>query len=180
VANAFWNPFPFSGGLGRITTTHGEYLAIQFTVPADPVACAAGAHKMFSWETSQVDGEADVSRVFVTIRPCPGDFRLPPPDPAPAADPTFARGCTNYRAFAGLPAAGVRADVRYRIGTGVSDASACELACGQTYFLNFIRANIAPTGAIRPPALEVDPGFASNCLTVHPTTTRCGVQMRYF
>jgi hypothetical protein len=39
----------------------------------------------------------------------------------------------------------VRTDVRYPCGTGVSDESECELACGQTSFLNVLRAATAPT-----------------------------------
>lgn len=180
IRGAFWNPFPSSGGLGRITTTHGEYLAVRIDVPADPIACAAAGNKRFFWDPSQVDGEADLSKVFVTIRPCPGDFRWPPAGAAPPNDPTFARGCTSRRPLQGNPVVVPQNIISYRLGAGVSDELVCELQCGRSYFINFIRADLGPTGAVRSPALEVVPGFSSNCDTTSPTATRCGVQMRYF
>ncbi|MDX2015409.1 MAG: hypothetical protein SFW67_34780, partial [Myxococcaceae bacterium] len=178
IPGTFWNPVPHSGGSGRVVTTHGEYLSLQFTMPVDPAACASAQSKLFQWDPSQVDGEADMSRTYVTLSQCPGDFRFPTEAPAPATDPTYARGCRNFRRSPGSQPS-VRSNIAYRVGTGPSDEYACELACGQTYFINFVRANPDFVG-LRSPSDEVDPGFSSNCNTVHPQVTRCGVQMRYF
>lgn len=147
VVGALWTPFPNSGGSGRIATNHGEYLALEFTTPSDPTACAAAQSKLFLWVPSQVDGEADMSKTVVTISQCPGDFRFPTDAVAPATDPTYARGCRNFRRRQGSPVS-VTSNIRYRIGAGPSDEFTCELACGQTYFLNFVRADPGSVGPV--------------------------------
>ncbi|MFN0252543.1 MAG: hypothetical protein ACKV2T_37045 [Kofleriaceae bacterium] len=173
-----WNPFPNGGAPGKIATDHGEYIAIVFTTPADVGDWVGRApNQRAAWVESQVDGEATLSSVYVTISRCAGDFRVPPVDSlAPANDPTFAPGCTSRRRVAAGFNPAPLTSVRYAIGTGPSNADACMLGPNQTYYLNFIRADVSG-GSVRSPTAEIVPGFASNCNTVDPARTFCGVQL---
>jgi hypothetical protein len=167
VVGAFWNPFPNGGGTGRLLTADDEYLAIEFETPVDEAGWSMAPNRRFSWERSQVGGEADI--VYVAIGTCPGDFRIPPSDDvAPAGDPTFARGCRSVRRGpTGI--VGPLSNIPYVISDLPSDGSVCRLAFGRRYYINFIRAD-ATDGAIGTPAEE------SSC--VNPDLTVCGVQMR--
>ncbi|MBL8680960.1 MAG: hypothetical protein JNK05_17395 [Myxococcales bacterium] len=168
IAGTFWNPFPNGGGTGRILTSRGEYLSLEFTTPTDVADWNMRApNKRASWDRSQVGGEADV--VYIGFSTCPGDFRLPPRDQvAPANDPTFARGCRSVRR-AGAVADAPQSNIVYEISAAPSDESRCRLAPGRRYFLNVIRADVLD-GAIGAPATE------AGC--VNPDLTRCGIQMR--
>jgi len=174
-AGYFWNPFPNTGALGRLSTAQSEYVAVRFTTPADAAAWSAAApSKAITWDSSQVGGEASMLNVYVTISRCAGDFRLPTAGSvAPANDPTFARGCTSVRSDA-LGRTQPRSNVYYQIGDATSDESRCFLAPGRTYFLNFIRANVLD-GQLGTPTQEAG-GNTSNC--INPDLPSCGVQMR--
>lgn len=168
IAGVFWNPFPNGGGTGRILTGAGEYLALEFTTPADVADWLSRApNRLVYWDRSQVGGEADV--VYVGLSSCPGDFRIPPAgQAAPPGDPTFARGCRSFRRGpTGLD--GPASSIGYEIGEASSDETTCRLAPGRRYYLNFIRADVRD-GAIGAPEAEA--------ACVNPELTTCGVQMR--
>lgn len=168
--NTFWSPFPNSSLTGYLITTQSQYHAIEFNTPAEGAEWNAQS-RLFSWDRAQQQNAVDNSLAYVTISRCPGDFRFPPLDQvAPANDPTFAAGCTNFRrGFVG-GARDVAANIGYQIGAGVATESTCFLARGQRYFINYIRANPAD-GAIGTPVQE------ATCVNGDPTS--CGSQMRY-
>jgi hypothetical protein len=163
-----WNPFPNSGQLGFIITSNTQYQSIGFNTPASDWTSEV-PFRQFIWETAQVGGEAELSKVYVTISSCPGDFRVPPAGAtAPANDPTFARGCRNVRALFTTPSFPY-SDIGYEVSNLPATATTCRLAPATTYYLNFIRAN-ATDDAIGTPAEEAECRQAGQ--------TSCGVQMR--
>jgi hypothetical protein len=174
IAGVRWNPFPVSGGLGRIFTANGVYLSIEFDTPSDVAAWfAAAPFKQILWERSQVDGEADV--VYVGLSACPGDFRIPRVDAvAPAGDPTFAAGCRSFRRLSGAPSPQSLSNMSYEISEAPSDPTTCRLAPGRRYYLNFIRAEVTD-GAIGAPDEE-----SARAACANPELMSCGVQMRVF
>jgi hypothetical protein len=165
-AGHFLNPFPVTGSFGRFVTRDDEYLAIEFDTPLDPTSWSA--LQRIDWGESQVGGAAVLSDVYLSVSTCPGDFRIPGPEDAPANDPTFARGCRSVRQRDGFPL-GPRSNLPYVVGTAPSTAEVCRLAPGRRYFLNFIRAN-AMDGRIGPPAEE------ARCN--NPALSSCGIQLR--
>jgi hypothetical protein len=168
IVGAFWNPFPNGGGTGRLLTSDDEYLAIEFDTPVDEAGWSMAPNRRFSWDRSQVGGEADI--VYIGLGTCPGDFRIPATDAvAPPGDPTFASGCRSVRRTVPGGPVGPTSNIPYVISDLPSDGSTCRLAYGRRYYLNIIRAD-ATDGAIGTPAVE------SVC--VNPDLTTCGIQMR--
>ncbi len=167
-AGFFWNPFPVGGALGRIATKNDEWISVKFTTPEDAAAWAAAApSKTISWGESQVDGEATMAKVYITLSECMGDFRVPPVDvAAPANDPTFSQACKSFRRTGASPV-GPRSDLPYQISTEPSSATACHLAPGKTYYINFVRSGVV-NDTILPPS--------PTC--INPDLEFCGVQMR--
>ena len=170
IRGARLNPFPNSGMTGLFLTRNDEYLAVEFTTPASASDWAArAAFKLFEWDEAQVGGAASLSRVFITVSRCPGDFRLATPgQTAPTNDPTFARGCTSFRPRPPFPA-GPASNLAYVIDTAPADDVTCRLAPGQRYFLNVVRAD-ASDGHIGRPETE------ASC--ANPDLASCGVQLR--
>jgi hypothetical protein len=176
-AGTFWMPFPVTGQFGRLFTASDETITLRFETPTDAAAWAATAlTRQAFWDQSQVDGPANLNYVYVTISTCPGDFRVPVRGAtAPASDPTFARGCTNFRdGPLGSPV--VASNIPYVIGDGPSTESTCVLAPGTTYYLNFVRASPADGVIGRPEEELPSAGDRSNCN--NPDLASCGVQMR--
>jgi hypothetical protein len=164
------NPFPNSGTTGLFITRNEEYLAVEFSTPASAQDWEARApSRLFEWDEAQVGGAASLGRVFITISRCPGDFRLAPAgQTAPTTDPTFARGCTNFRPRPPFPA-GPTSNIAYDISSAPADDTTCRLAPGRRYFLNFVRADRSDD-AIDRPAVE------ATC--ANPDNPSCGVQLR--
>jgi hypothetical protein len=168
LAGGSWNPFPNSGQLGFIITNNNQYQSIGFNTPAADWTSEVPV-RQFYWETAQVGGEADLSKVYVTISSCPGDFRIPATgSTAPTNDPTFARGCRSVRALGGAPNFPDN-KINYEVSNLPATETICRLAPATTYYLNFIRAT-ATDGTIGTPAEEAE--------CQQPGETRCGVQMR--
>lgn len=171
VPSQTWQPFPNSGGTGYVITGPNQYHSIAFNTPAQPWTVQT---QEFFWQDAQQQGAALLDRVYVTISTCPGDFRIPVIDStATTADPTNAAGCRSFRrVLPGFPR-GQREIINYQIGTAdsVATETACFLAPGRTYYINFIRAD-PKDGVIGEPADE------QVCSV--PGATSCGVQMRYF
>jgi hypothetical protein len=164
-----WANFPESGASGYVITAPNVYHAIRFQTPTNPWTVA---NQQFFWEEAQQQGAASLGRVYISISSCPGDFRLPTRgSTAPANDPTFARGCRNFRDWAGFSNQ-MRDRIDYAVGTGPANEDTCQLAPGRSYYINFIRAD--PTdNAIGTPAQE------ASCNLLPPSSS-CGVQMRYY
>jgi hypothetical protein len=163
-----WQNFPISGGFGYLITSANQYHAVQLDTPA---TAWSGLNFAFDWVEAQQFGAAALGRVYVTVSSCPGDFRLPERgSTAPVDDPTFARGCRNYRDAFGFPNQ-VVANIRYEVSTEPSNESTCRIAPGRTYYLNFIRADVTD-GSIGTPSTEA----SCNLL---PPGSDCGIQLRY-
>ncbi|MDP3499133.1 MAG: hypothetical protein Q8S33_02320 [Myxococcales bacterium] len=170
IRGATLNPFPNSGMTGTFRTRDDEYLAVEFTTPSSVADWESlVVAKLFDWQEAQIGGAAILGRTFVTIRSCPGDFRIAPAgQTAPGTDPTFARGCSNFRPTPPF-AAGPRNSIPYVIDTAPSDDTTCRLAPGRRYFINLVRADVRD-GLVGPPAMEASCG--------NPELSACGVQMR--
>jgi hypothetical protein len=167
-----WNNFPNGGGRGIIATANGRYISLAITAPTDVEAWnQATPTKAIFWDQSQSAGPATLTKVLVTISECAGDFRLPPAGPAPATDPTYARGCRSYRALTAGGTLSPRDSVPYQITTTneVSTETTCKLAPGKSYHINFIRADVRDN-VIGTPSEEVG-------LCEQPNQTSCGVDM---
>jgi hypothetical protein len=163
-----WLPFPQSGTTGYVITASDQYHAIGFDTPAGPWEAA---FYQFFWQEAQQQGAAVMQNVYISISSCPGDFRIPAAGPAPAGDPTFARGCRSVRPLSGFPQPLTMDHINYEVSTEPATDEVCRLAPGRRYYINFIRAN-ASDEEIGPPASE------ATC--ANPELTSCGVQMRYF
>jgi hypothetical protein len=168
----FWNNFPNSGFTGYLTTDSNQYISLAFTAPTNVADWTAAAPFLrFDWGIGQQGGEAVLSKVYVSISSCVGDFRIPPVGQvAPANDPTFARGCRNIRPAFGFPTQ-ISQTIPYLISTvsTPSDDTTCRLTPGVPYHLNVIRAN-ALDGTIGLPADEATCQDGSS--------GPCGIQMR--
>jgi hypothetical protein len=172
IGGATWNPFPNTGFTGYLITNSNQYLSLGFTTPTNEAEWSAAApFKLFEWGPAQQQGEAVMSRVYISISSCAGDFRIPPVGQvAPADDPTFARGCRNIRPAFGFPTQ-ILQNIPYLISSvnTPSDDTTCRLTPGRAYHVNVIRAN-ALDGSIGTPAEEA--------VCEDGVSTRCGIQMR--
>jgi hypothetical protein len=157
------SPFPNTGAsLGGFVIPTGRWAALRFTVPANPAAFE-GLLKRFSWLESSNGNEANLSTTYLTISECPGDFRAPDAFAAPAADPTFARGCRNLRPSQALTAMG------YAVSPMAvpSTATTCNLRYGGSYYFNMILASPYDGGGIVP--------GESSC--ANQSATQCGIRL---
>jgi hypothetical protein len=164
--------FPRSGadffGLG---ISRQQYVSIAFTLPTP---MPSGLAQRFFWNSVNyvIGGYININNNYVTIRECPGDFRIAPPNQnAPIDDPTFSDSCTNFRSGAAFvnvnyshyPAGPIQAS------TGGS-GGLCKLQEGRTYYFNMVLDG-PQDGAIN------TAGSANGCQNA--ASSECGFGLRY-
>lgn len=171
--------FPTSGGLGLFHSGANEYISIQFEAVSRLDLNGDGRVdiqdfnsilKVMTWIEAQGGGyEADLSKIYLSISQCPGDFRMPTSYQAPPGDPTLSFGCRNIIKDPGGTLA-IGGALAYQINQPASE-NGCGLTYGGPYYLNFMVVN--PLDGYQPNERNCNfpPG------EVMPSNARCGVQM---
>jgi cysteine-rich repeat protein len=147
--------------LGAARGLYPAYTSVRFTVPDDLDGAVA-----LDWAASRIPGApgqlVPSTAAAITIRRCPGDFRVDIANPIRA---TELGGCASILVAAGAvtPRAGLMLTTR-----GPSSDITCALRPGATYYLNYTNANPLPA----------DGGVTPGEWTCPDDGDSCGVELR--